>query len=289
MLNWSMDQHQKITVYSADTTDRSIASHFRDIFSELPEAHELGSRLFKRNIKAMYRQSLLGITWALFPPLITAGLWIFLRGNNVMSLGETSVPYPVFVLVGTMLWQIFTESILSPLKSITTNKAMLIKINIPREGLLLSGIYEVFFNVLIKMLLLVIIFIAFKQPVTLSVIWVIPGILSNMLCGFSLGLLLTPVGMLYTDIQRGLGIALPFLMYLTPVIYPKPTEGMVATIMKLNPMATLLVETRNWFTSQPVLELNAFLIYTAVFMVISFFALMIFRISMPMIIERIGS
>jgi lipopolysaccharide transport system permease protein len=133
-----MDQHQKITVYSADTTDRSIASHFRDIFRELPEAHELGSRLFKRNIKAMYRQSLLGITWALFPPLITAGLWIFLRGNNVMSLGETSVPYPVFVLVGTMLWQIFTESILSPLKSITTNKAMLIKINIPREGLLLS-------------------------------------------------------------------------------------------------------------------------------------------------------
>ena len=46
-----MNQHQKITIYSADTTDRSIASHFRDIFQELPEAHELGYRLFKRNIK----------------------------------------------------------------------------------------------------------------------------------------------------------------------------------------------------------------------------------------------
>jgi lipopolysaccharide transport system permease protein len=284
-----MDQHQKITIYSADTADRSVASHFSEIFKELPEAHELGYRLFKRNIKALYRQSLLGITWALFPPLVTAAIWIFLRGNNVMSMGETDVPYPVFVLVGTMLWQIFTESMLAPLKAVTTNKSMLIKINIPREGLLLSGIYEVLFNVLIKIILLALIFIVFQQTVTVSVVWVIPGIMSIMLCGFALGLILTPVGMLYTDIQRGLTIALPFLMYLTPVIYPKPTGGMVAMMMKFNPMATLLVETRNWFTSEPVLDLNMFLIYTAAFAVIAFFALMIFRISMPMIIERIGS
>jgi lipopolysaccharide transport system permease protein len=198
-----MDQHQKITIYSADTADRSVASHFSEIFKELPEAHELGYRLFKRNIKALYRQSLLGITWALFPPLVTAAIWIFLRGNNVMSMGETDVPYPVFVLVGTMLWQIFTESMLAPLKAVTTNKSMLIKINIPREGLLLSGIYEVLFNVLIKIILLALIFIVFQQTVTVSVVWVIPGIMSIMLCGFALGLILTPVGMLYTDIQRG--------------------------------------------------------------------------------------
>ncbi len=284
-----MDQHQKITIYSADNTDRSLLRHLREVFRELPEAHELGYRLFKRNIRAMYRQSLLGVVWAIFPPLITAALWIFLRGNNVMSLGETSVPYPVFVLVGTMLWQIFTESVLAPLKSITTNKSMLIKINIPREGLLLSGIYEVFFNVLIKIFLLAIIFIAFSQPLSVSVIWVLPGILSIIICGFSIGLLLTPIGMLYTDIQRGLGIILPFLMYLTPVIYPSPKDGAVAVIMKINPMASLLVETRNWFTSQPMQDLNLFMIYTAIFICISFLGIMIFRISMPMIIERIGS
>lgn len=284
-----MDQHQKITVYSADTTDRSVISHIRDIFADLPEAHELGYRLFKRNIKAMYRQSVLGIVWAILPPLVTAALWIFLRGNNVMSFGETAIPYPVFVLVGTMLWKIFTESIMAPLQSINQNKAMLIKINIPREGLLLSGVYGILFNVVIKIFLLIIIFVAFKQTVSLAVIWVLPGILSIIICGFSIGLLLTPIGMLYKDIQRGLGIALPFLMYLTPVIYPPPKEGAVELIMKINPMATLLVETRNWFTSQPVEHLDMFLIYTAAFVFLSFFALMIFRISMPMIIERIGS
>ena len=284
-----MDQHQKITIYSANNTDRSIVSHFRDIFRELPEAHELGLRLFKRNLKAMYRQSLLGITWALFPPLITAGLWIFLRGNNVANFGDTSVPYPIFVLTGTMLWQIFTESVMAPLTSVTTNKALLIKINIPREGLLLSGIYMVLFNVLIKIILLIIIFIVFRQPVTLAVLWVLPGILSIILTGFSLGLIVTPIGMLYTDIQRGISIAMPFLMYLTPVIYDKPKEGLIAIIMKLNPMATILVDTRNWFTSQPVDDVNIFLGLVISFAILTFFATMIYRISMPMIIERIGS
>ncbi len=237
---------------------------------------------------AMYRQSLLGIIWAIFPPLITAALWIFLRGT-VIDVADTAVPYPVFVLVGTMLWQIFAESILAPLKAITTNKAMLVKINIPREGLLLSGIYEVLFNVLIKLLLLAIIFVAFQQSISFSVLLVVPGIISIIICGSALGLLLTPIGMLYTDIQRGLTIVLPFLMYLTPVIYPSPKEGVVAVIMKLNPMATLLVETRNWFTSQPAEDLSMFIVYTAAFVLLSILGLMIFRISMPMIIERIGS
>jgi hypothetical protein len=51
----------------------------------------------------------------------------------------------------------------------------------------------------------------------------------------------------------------------------------------------LLVETRNWFTSQPVLELDLFVIFSLAFVGLVFLALMIFRISMPMIIERIGS
>jgi lipopolysaccharide transport system permease protein len=220
---------------------------------------------------------------------MTAGIWIFLRGNNVVSFGETNIPYPVFVLTGTLLWQIFTESILSPLKSITTNKAMLIKINIPREGLLLSGIYEILFNVFIKLILISIIFIAFRQSISISLIWVFAGIFSIIICGFALGLIMTPVGALFTDIRRGLAVSLPFLMYLTPVIYPSPKSGIAKLIMEYNPIATLLVDTRNWLTSQPISDPKSFILITVSFVAIFFLALMIFRISMPMIIERIGN
>ncbi len=284
-----MNPSDKITVYSADTLNQSFLSILVRVFRELPEAHELGLRLFKRNIKAMYRQSLFGFAWALFPPIITAALWIFLRNNNVMSMGDTGIPYPIFVLTGTMLWQIFMESIQAPIKNVTANKTMLVKINIPREALLLSGMYEVLFNMFIKLALLAVIFIVFNQPIDTHILLVPIGIFAIILCGFAIGLILTPIGVLYNDINYGLVITLPFLMYLTPVVYPKPTEGVVATIMKLNPLAVLIPETRFWFTGQPGEAMSIFWAYTVFFAFLLFLGLVVYRLALPMIIERIGS
>src|SRR5687768_7220164 len=81
-----MTLNEKVTIYSAEGTKISIASYLKDILVSLPQAHELGLRLFKRNLKALYRQSLLGFAWALLPPVATAALWIFLRGNDVISV-----------------------------------------------------------------------------------------------------------------------------------------------------------------------------------------------------------
>ena len=285
-----MNRKDNITIYSAESSSRSLFAHLRDMIQGLPRAHELGVRLFIRNINALYRQSLLGFGWALLPPLATAALWIFLRGSNVIIMEDTGVPYPVFVITGTMLWQVFSEAILAPLTQVTENKAMLAKINIPREGLLLSGLYQLVFNTIIKLILLVVVFIAFHQTVSLSNILFVPiGLSAIGLAGFSTGLLLTPFGMLYQDINRGIGVLLPFLMYLTPTVYPAPRDGLIGLVMKFNPIATLITQTRNWFIAQPVYDMHLFWIYTFAFIMLFLIALVIYRLSMPIIIERIGS
>jgi lipopolysaccharide transport system permease protein len=285
-----MNPHQKITIYSANPSNRSVFFHLGEVIRDLQQAHELGYRLFKRNLKVLYRQSLLGFGWVLFPPIATAALWIFLR-NNVMTMSDTGIPYPVFVLTGTILWQIFHEAILSPLNQVTANKAILSKINISREGLLLSGIYEMIFNICIKIGLLSVIYLYFNQSASLSSLVLVPiGIFSISLTGFAIGLALTPLGMLYQDINKGLTVILPFLMYMTPVVYPKPsTEGTIGMIMMMNPMATLIPTTRNWFTAQPVYDMQLFWIFTMGFGLLFLFSLIVYRLAMPMIIERIGS
>jgi lipopolysaccharide transport system permease protein len=285
-----MVRKENVIIYSAEATSRSIVSYLRDIMNGLPQAHELGFRLFKRNLKALYRQSLLGFAWALLPPLATAAVWIFLRGSNVISMADTGLSYPVFVLTGTMLWQVFTEAVLTPLAQVSENKAMLAKINIPREGLLLSGLYQLIFNTLIKLFLLAIVFLSFEQAlVPSSLIFVPVGLFAITLAGFSIGLLFTPLGMLYQDVNRGLSVLMPFLMYLTPTIYPAPRDGLLALIMKLNPIANFISQTRNWFTAQPAYDLRFFWIYTFMFALLFLIALVAYRISMPIIIERIGS
>ena len=285
-----MIRKDNVIVYAAEASNRSLAAQLRNIVEGLPQAHELGLRLFKRNLKALYRQSILGFGWALLPPLATAVLWIFLHGNNVVVMEDTGVSYPVFVLTGTMLWQVFSEAISAPLNQVTENKAMLSKINIPREGLLLSGLYQLIFNTLIKILLLAGVFLAFQQIVSLSGLLLAPvGLFAIGLAGFSVGLLITPLGMLFQDINRGLGILLPFLMYLTPTVYPAPRDGLIGLVMKLNPVAVFITQTRNWFTAQPVYDMQLFWIYTVVFALIFLIALAAYRLSMPIIIERIGS
>ena len=78
-------------------------------------------------------------------------------------------------------------------------------------------------------------------------------------------------------------------MYLTPVIYPMKTEGLFGLLMKLNPMASLITETRNWLTVQPSYDLNMFFTILIASFFVFILGLVIYKISMPMIIERIGS
>ena len=251
--------------------------------------HGLGVQLFKRNLKAQYRQSLLGFTWALLPPVIVSITWIVLQGSSVVSVTVPGISYPIFVMTGTLLWQIFTDSVLMPLKNVTLNKSILVKINFPREALLISGVYEVLFNVLIKVIILVFIYVWFNQNIGIEMLYSFFGILCLMSFGLGIGIILTPIGMLFQDIQRGITILLPFLMYLTPVIYPMPTTGRFAAIMQYNPLAGLIPVIRDWLILQTPENMDMFVLFSATGFVLLFLALIIYRVALPIIIERIGA
>lgn len=281
--------NNKITIYSPESGIRNPLKLWLDMISDLKEAHFLGTRLAKRNIKAMYRQSMLGYFWSVIPPLITSFVWIFLNSQSVINIAVTEVPYPLFVLTGTMLWQIFAESMTAPLKGVVSGKSMLSKINFPRESLILSSIYEVLFNTLIKIGLLVLIFTYYQYLPGINVVFSLLGILTLLILGSTIGLLLTPLGMLYDDVNRGITIVLQFAIYLTPVIYPAPVSGLAAKLMKFNPVAPLLTTTRNLLLDSPIMDISGFIIISITSVVLFLFGLFFYRMAMPILIERIGS
>lgn len=257
--------------------------------ADIRQGHSLGLRLAKRNIKSMYRQSLLGYFWSVVPPLITSLVWIFLNSQNIVSVKDPGIPYPLFVLTGTFLWQIFAESVMAPLSGTSTGKSILTKINFPRESLVFSGIYEVLFNLMIKFALLTAIFIWFSNYPGPVAILSILGILSLILLGSGIGIILAPVSMLYKDIRQGLRVFLQFAIYLTPVIYIKPKTGLAAKMMAYNPVAPLLSDTRNLLTGTAEILSHQFMIVSIVSLFLFMIGLVLYRISLPVIIERIGS
>lgn len=278
-----------VKIYSAESSLRRPGVLLKEMLRDLFMSRELGLRLAVRDISAMYRQSLLGILWAIIIPLTNALVWILLRGTGVVSVDDTGVPYPIYVFSGTMLWSIFTESLLAPLQKVNGGKSILGKINFPREALIVSSVIQSAFNAAIKMVLVLGAMILLGYPPSWTAVFFVFGVLALILAGTSVGLLLTPLGMLYTDVTRGLPVITQFLMYATPVVFVVPREGWISTVISYNPLTPLIVTTRDWLTGHPAEFLNGFVLVNLVFLVVLFVAWWLYRASMPFLIERMSS
>src|SRR5690606_16214425 len=242
----NMEQHQKVTVYSPESGLRRPFELIRSIFVDLVNSRELAWRLFVRNFSAMYRQSLLGFVWALIPPLLTASVWVFLNGQRVINVDDPGVPYPAFVLTSVLLWSVFAQSLVTPITSVIQGRSILVKINFPRESLVLAGLLQILFDFLVRLVLSVIVLIVFNVIIALTA-WLAPFcVLSLVVLGTCLGIILLPLGMLSTAIQKIILAITPFWMLLTPVIYPAPRSGIATMLNKFNPVSPLLSTTRDW-------------------------------------------
>ena len=280
--------NDKPKVYSPDNESDGAFTGFIEIFTSLPQIHGLAYRLFLRNLKGQYRQSFLGLFWTILPPLVTSLIWIFLNNQSVISIDVSGVSYPIFVIVGTTLWQTFGEGVNAPMKGVNSGRSMLAKINFPRESLLLAGLYESVFNLIIKIALVILVFLFLGQPFTTTLPLGILAFFPMLLLGFSIGTILVPFGMLISDVQRGLSIILQFAIYLTPVIYPSPSAGQAKDLMMFNPVAPLLNTGRNLMVGLPVENWSLFTTVVIGSIVLLFFGLIIYRLSMNIIIERFG-
>lgn len=280
----------KETVYSPQSELSNFKVLISGIFRGFVDGKDLAMQLFIRNRKAMYRQSVFGLVWAFLPPIATAAIWIFLRGNNVVDFGPTAIPYPVYVFSGMMLWQIFVDSVQAPLRTIQSARSILVKLNFPKESLLLASLYDVLFNSAIKLVILIA-FLAINLAMpTYMIIFAPVAILALVFFGLSIGIFLTPIGLLYSDIQKGLQIVFQFLIFMLPVIYPlSKGTGLAYKINVLNPITPLLMNARNWLTNGEIYDLNSFIVISVLSVFMLLFSVLIYRIAIPHLVERMGS
>ncbi|AOY84324.1 MAG: ABC transporter permease [Moorea sp. SIO1G6] len=283
------DQRLPRVVYTPESQMRHPLQLFQEMRRDLLASRELAWRLLVRDISAQYRQSLLGIIWAFIPPIVTAVGFTLAKSNGVINVGSTGLPYPAYVMFSMTLWQTFVETLNGPVQAVTEAKAMLAKINFPREAIILSKLGQVFFNFGIKLILIVGLFIWFRMPVSWSVIIAPVAFIHLVLFGTFIGLLLAPMGALYKDFSMGLTLATGFWLFLTPVVYPVPSEGVFGAIVKLNPVTPLLVTTRELATTGVISEPLGFWVTSGIAVVGLLLAWIVYRLSIPFVVERISS
>jgi lipopolysaccharide transport system permease protein len=275
--------------YTAKSEIRHPLQLLQAMGRDLLASRELAWRLLVRDIKAQYRQSILGIFWAFFPPIITAIALVVAKDAGAINIGKTQIPFAAYVMFSMSLWQTFIEALSGPIAAVGAAKPMLAKINFPREAIILAKLGEVFFNFGIKLILIVGLFIWFRISITWSVFLAPVAIIHLVVLGTAIGLLLAPLGVLYGDVGRAIPLlATPWLL-LTPVIYPVPTKGWFSVIVNLNPVTPLLVTARDLATSGVVADPLGFWIVSALAFVLLLLAWVLYRLAMPFIVERMSS
>ena len=274
--------------YSHESELRRPDKLLTAIFQDLWKFRELSWVLFTRDLKAQYRQSYLGYFWLFAPVVATTVIWFFLNSSQVVDIRETSIPYPAYVLVGSLIWTVFAASVHQPLLSFNAAQSVLSKLRVPPETFILSGVGKILFEMLIRLLILVPVFLLLKIPLAVTAPLFFVGLACTILTGLSIGLLLVPVGALYTDVSRIIEVGLGFGMYLAPVIYPPPVSGFASRLVNLNPATPLVVVTRDWLTQGHSPYVSQMMLISIAGSLVLVFGLIVFRIALPRLIERQG-
>ena len=252
-------------------------------------SHFLALQLTRRDVSAQYRQSYFGILWLFITPLASAAIWVFLNSSGTITITDTGIPYPVYAFSGTLIWSILLESINAPMASTNAARGIISKINFPKEALVLSGIYKLLFNSSFKVLLLVVFIFAFGVGFHWSLLLLPLVLVMAVVFGTSLGLLITPIGLLYSDVSRLISMGLSLFMYVTPVVYGIPKTGIMKTIMTYNPFTPFILTIRDVAVGGSPEFLNYFIGLTGLGIVLFFIGLVIYRVSIPVIVERLSA
>ena len=198
--------------------------------------------------------------------------------------------YPLFLLAGLMLWQTFVDAVQAPLRVVGESKAMLAKVNFPREALMFAALGEVLFNVAIRVVILLIGWIYLEGGQLPSTLWLSPlGVGAIIMFGMTVGVLIVPIGLLYNDVTQGLALVFQVWLLATPVLYPMPEGWSRSWIGWVNPVSPLITVSRDWMLTGSSDHVSRFLVMSIATGIVVLFGMVLYRVAMPVVIERLQS
>jgi lipopolysaccharide transport system permease protein len=197
-----------------------------------------------RDLKVRYKQTFIGVAWAIFQPFITMVVFSIFFGG-LAKMPSDGVPYPIFVYVGLLFWQFFSSALSDASNTLVSNQSIITKIYFPRLILPISGVITKFIDFLVATVILMGLMVYYGYMPHLSGFLILPLLLLiTFMASIGLGLFLASINVKYRDIRYALPFFIQMLLFLTPVIYPASIAGKYSFILALNPMMGVIQSAR---------------------------------------------
>lgn len=248
-----------INSWQNQSTWQQMLGRIRQVYS----FRFLISQMVKISITRDYKRSFIGLWWMLITPLLAVVTWVLLQGAGIMNPGETSIPYPAYVLLSTSIWSFFLQSYQVSSNILINSKQLMVTTDFPHEVLLVEKIVIHLIHFVIPLVLNLVVLAFFGVSFH---VWSIlfPLTLLPLLClGVGLGLFVALMRIVAVDFAQIADKIMNFLMFLTPIIYaPKVTVKFLGDIVAINPLTYLIGFSRDLLTNGSFTHLYLYLIFS---------------------------
>ncbi len=187
-------------------------------FRELVSYRDLLFFLVWRDIKVLYAQTILGLSWAILNPLIQIIIFTIIFGN-IAKLSTDGVPYVLFSTIAVIPWTYMSDAMGKASQSLVTSQSMLGKIYFPRVIFPLTPILAKILDFLISLVIVVGVMIYYGVTPTLNILALPFFLLMMLIVPFGIGLWLSALAIRFRDVKFAMNFALKLLIYTAPVLY----------------------------------------------------------------------
>jgi lipopolysaccharide transport system permease protein len=212
---------------------------------ELWAYRELLYFLAWREVKVRYKQTAIGVTWAVLQPLFTMLVFSLFFGR-LAKIPSDGIPYPVFILAALVPWNFFANGLAQSTNSLVGTSNLITKVYFPRLAIPISSILSGVFDFVIAMVLLIALMLLYGSVPRWTVLCLPAFFLLELVTAMGVGLWLSAVSVEYRDVRHVMPFLTQFWMFASPIAYPSSLlHEPWRTLYGLNPMVGV-VEGFRW-------------------------------------------
>jgi lipopolysaccharide transport system permease protein len=212
---------------------------------ELWEYRELLYFFVWRDIKVRYKQTVLGISWAILQPFFTMVIFSLFFGR-LARVPSDGVPYPLFSFAGLIPWMFFANGLNQAANSLVTNSNLISKVYFPRLTIPIASVLAGLADFVPAFLILMVMMIYFGIYPTATFVWIPLFLLLALVTSLGVGIALSAINVKYRDVRHTVPFLVQCWLFATPIAYPSSLlPEMWRKIYALNPMVGV-VEGFRW-------------------------------------------
>ncbi len=235
-LSRSIPHHSNPHVTVIEATKGWASLGLRDLW----EYRELLWLLIWREVRGMYRQTALGVSWIFLRPILNVVILTLVFGTFV-KVPSDNLPYALFSLSALLPWGYFSNAVLRSAGSLVQNMEIISKVYFPRMIIAIAGVLSGLVDFAASFGIFLLFMLYFKVPIRVEILWLPGFILASLLLALTVGLWLSTLSVRFLDVSFAINFLLQAMMYLSPVIYPvTQVPEALRFFYRLNPMAGII-------------------------------------------------